>query len=87
MSHPYEWNVLVSDRIAEILGTDYTVDTDDDLVYEWRHGYERLEVSHEHGGGLMYTGSYHPGDGLCHAKPDVVDASSGICVHCGRTLM
>ena len=87
MSHPDTWTVHPADRIRDLEGSDLFIGPEDTFSYSIRHGYEKLEVSYGGGGSMSYVGSLHPGDGFCHSKPDVADASDGICVHCGRTLM
>jgi hypothetical protein len=72
-------------RIRELFGEE--ISSEQVFSYSFSHGYERLEFDNGQRGGMTYGGSYHPVDGFCHAVEDQVDATPGICVHCGRTLM
>jgi len=87
VSHPDTWDVHPADRVKALASSEWSVGPGDTFTYSICHGYEKLEISYKDGGSVSYAGALHPGDGMCHSKLDAVDASDGICVHCGRTLM
>jgi len=76
------YTVDILDRIETLmLGT--VVREDDEVIYTFRKGFERLDVKNAVGGSYHYQGAYHP-ESICETG---TESNEGICMWCGRTLL
>jgi hypothetical protein len=76
----HELAVSVVERIKVLWGDpDLNVDENVSFAYSWNHGYEKLDVEFDGGGGYHFAGAFHPGDGCC----DTGGHRPGNCRFCG----
>lgn len=82
MSKEPKYTTSVEDRLRDLFHLDETLDNLTSFRYEWRQGYEVVEIEHEGGGSLHYSGVYHP-EVICETG---TENSWGVCIYCGATL-
>lgn len=76
MRYGVRWPRSAAKRVKDLLMWARPLGPNMTLTYTWDHGYEKLDIEYDAGGGTHYAGSYHPTEGgVCVGNP---------CDYCGH---